>query len=385
MIHIPLRRHHLIILIGILIGVGLFLQMSGAFSSSSKQRTSRSKNNIIQVETVIIGTQPIEQIREAIGTARAFQSIQVTTKVSGIIESIHYHEGQKVKQGDILVQFDRTEKIAEKEKAQAELIKVKAQREEAFLRLERATSLRRTGSGTAAQVEDFSAQVKALDGAIASAKASLKMVEARLNDLIITAPFSGHIGSRNISVGSYLSPGDTITTLDDLSIIRIDFSVPENLLGQLKQGQIVRAYSAAYPKREFSGKVSVIDTRVDPVSRSVRLTADFENPDEALKTGMFLSVRLEISLNEKATVIPEEALLSDGMQHLAYIVTKDQKAERRVVKIGQRKQGIVEILEGLTAGEQLVLRGLQRVRPNMEVLAVPVSNEEKQERAKNSL
>ncbi len=193
----------------------------------------------------------------------------------------------------------------------------------------------------------------------------------RLEDLVVRAPFAGRLGSRSVSVGAYVSPGARITTLDDLLRVRLDFAVPENLLGQLKVGQVVQARSAAFGERAFDGRVSLIDPRVDPVTRSVRLTADFENPDEALRPGMFLSVQLQVSARDDAVVVPEEAVVSEGMRHVIFTV-KNDRAERRVIRIGQRAGARIEVVEGLKPGETIVVRGVQRVRPGAEVSPRPV-------------
>ena len=141
-------------------------------------------------------------------------------------------------------------------------------------------------------MDDLTAQVKSLDGPLASAQAQRKAAEARLEELTIRAPFAGRVGTRSVSLGAYISPGTRITSLDDLTRIRLDFAVPENLLDRVKAGQTVNATSSAYRGRVFTGMVSTIDTRVDQATRTIRLTAEFENPDEALKPGMFLSVGL---------------------------------------------------------------------------------------------
>src|SRR3954470_20867056 len=232
-------------------------------------------------------------------------------------------------------------------------------------------ALRRTGAGTEAQVTDLTAQVKTLESAIATAEARRRAAEARLEDVVVRAPFAGRLGTRSVSVGAYSSPGTRITTLDDLSRVRLDFAVPENLLGQLQPGQIVRAASAAYGQQAFEGRVSVIDPRVDPVTRTVRLTAEFPNPDEALKPGMFLSVALTVNARNDAVVIPEEAVVGEGLRHLVYVV-KDNVVERRVVRIGQRQEGRVEIVEALQPGETIIVRGVQRVRPGLTVTPKPI-------------
>src|SRR3954447_20909540 len=211
---------------------------------------------LVDVDTVKTGR--IVETREAVGTVRAFESITVTAKVAGVIESIGFEEGQKVKTGDILVSLDAQERRADIEQANAEINRATASRNEIQTRLDRAQALRRTGAGTEAQVEDLGAQVKTLTSAIASAEAQRHAAEARLEDLIIRAPFAGRVGTRSVSLGAYVSPGTRITSLDDLSKVRLDFAVPENLLGRVNKDQIVNARSPAFRDRVFKGKVSLI-------------------------------------------------------------------------------------------------------------------------------
>ena len=249
---------------------------------------------------------------------RAYESITVTVKGSGIVEEISFQEGQKVKFGDVLLRLDSDERRADIEQAKAETRRATALRDELKVRLDRAMALNRTGAGTVAQVEDLTAQVRTLESAIASAEARRKAAEARLEDLIVRAPFNGRLGTRSVSLGAYVTPGMRITTLDDLSQVRLDFAVPENILAQLKIGQTVRAVSAAFGQRVFEGRVAVIDPRVDAVTRSVRLTAEFPNADEALRPGMFLSVALEVTVKNDAVVVSEEAVVGEGLRHLIY-------------------------------------------------------------------
>lgn len=323
------------------------------------------------VEVAAVKTGRIVETREAVGTVRAFESIMVTAKVAGVIERIEFQEGARVKAGDVLVSLDAQERKADIEAANAESRRASALRNEVATRLDRARQLRSSGAGTEAQVDDLTAQVRTLESAIASAEARRKAAEARLEDLIIRAPFAGRVGTRSVSLGAYIAPGTRITSLDDLTQVRLDFSVPENLLARLNVGQIVKAKAAAFRDRVFEGKVAVIDTRVDPVTRTVRLTADFPNGDETLKPGMFLSVALEVTNNDSAVVVPEEAVVSEGLRHVVYPV-KDNKVERRVITIGQRQNGQVEVVEGLQPGETIVVLGLQRVRPGATVNPRPV-------------
>lgn len=135
---------------------------------------------------------------------------------------------------------------------------------------------------------------------------------------------------------------------------------------------MVNARSVAFTDRIFSGEVAAIDTRIDPVTRSVKLMAIIENADLALKPGMFLTVALEVARRESAVIAPEEAIVSEGPRQVAYVV-KDNRIERRVVVVGQRMFGKVEIAEGLKAGEVIVARGIQRVRNGMPVQPRPLA------------
>ncbi|WP_414471958.1 efflux RND transporter periplasmic adaptor subunit [Microvirga sp. M2] len=346
-------------------------QQGGPSGGRGGNRGGPSGPAAVEVDTVKTGR--IVETREAVGTVRAYESITVTAKVAGVIDQIGFEEGQKVKAGDVLVQLDAAERRADIDQTIAESNRAVAQRNEVAIKLERAQALNRTGAGTTAQVEDLTAQLKSLEGAIASAQAQRKGAEARLQDLTIRAPFNGRVGTRSVSLGAYVAPGTRITSLDDLSRVRLDFAVPENLLGRLEPGQTVTALSAAYKSRTFKGKVATIDPRVDQATRTARLTAEFDNPDEALKPGMFLAVRLEVSSNDEAVVVPEEAIVSEGLRHVVYPV-KDNKVERRVITLGQRQGGKAEVVEGLKAGETIVILGVQRVRPGAEVIARPLGS-----------
>jgi membrane fusion protein (multidrug efflux system) len=237
------------------------------------------------VEVELVRTGRVIETRDAVGTVRAFESITVQAKVPGVVQEIAFREGQVVNANDVLVRLDAEERRAEVESALAETRRAVAQRDELNVRLERAIALRRTGAGTEAQVADLTAQLKALESAIAAAEARRKAAEARLEDLVIRAPFGGRLGTRSVSLGAYVQPGTRITTLDDLTKVRLDFAVPENLLNQLRPGQVVRARSAAFGERTFDGRVSVIDPRIEPTTRSVRLTGRVREPGRGAEAG----------------------------------------------------------------------------------------------------
>jgi membrane fusion protein (multidrug efflux system) len=173
---------------------------------------------------------------------------------------------------------------------------------------------------------------------------------------------------RRVSVGALISPGDVITTLDDTSVIKLDFSVPETFVSILREGLSVRATAPAYPGRTFAGKVASIDSRVDMNTRSVTVRALLANEDGALKAGMFLNVSLAKD-DRQTLIIPEEALTPEAEKQFVFVVA-DGKAQRREVRIGGRSPGSVEILAGLDAGERVIVEGTQKVRDGAPVNAI---------------
>ena len=323
------------------------------------------------VETLPVTVGVITEIAEAVGTTRAFESVIINAKVSGMVESIAFTEGATVKAGDELLRLDNAERKADWEGARSAITQEEAKRFELKTKLDRAQELRRSGSGTEALVNDLLAQVRTADSAVQNAIAKERAANARMNDMVVRAPFSGRVGIRQVSVGSYLDTKSNITTLDDISKVRLDFQVPESLLARVQPNAAIKAASVAFGDRKFDGRVSVIDTRVDPLTRSVKLTALVDNPDSALRPGMFMVAWLEVSKRENSRLIPEEAIVGEGPLQIAFAI-RDNKVERRVLKIGQRENGKVEVLDGLQIGDQVVVRGLQRVRGGMTVNARPL-------------
>jgi membrane fusion protein (multidrug efflux system) len=203
-------------------------------------------------------------------------------------------------------------------------------------------------------------QLDQLQATLSSNEARVAGARSQLSDTIIRAPFAGRVGLRNVSVGSFVSPGTVITTLDDASIIKLDFSVPEVFLAAVQEGLGIRARTSAYPDAEFRGKVSSIDSRLDPVSRSVTVRALVDNRDGRLKPGMFMTVKLA-SAQATALMIPEQALIPEGDHQFVFVV-RDGKAVRSEVHIGRRRPGEVEITGGIEPGDVVVIEGTQKLR-----------------------
>ena len=298
------------------------------------------------VTTATVRSERLSQKLEALGNARANESVDISSKTSNVVTAIRFGDGQRVNRGQVLVQLDDAQTRADVAAAQAAV----AESERLY---NRSRELMATEALSKAQFDQLEATLKAN-------RARLAAAQARLEDTVIRAPFSGRVGLRRVSVGTLISPGDVITTLDDTSVIKLDFSVPENVLSTLREGLAVRATAPAFPGRSFSGVVSSIDSRVDVSTRSVTVRALLSNEDGALRPGMFLNVSLAND-ERQALVIPEQALTPEAERQYVYVVDGG-KAERREVRIGMRRPGFVEIATGLKAGEHVVVEGTQKVR-----------------------
>jgi membrane fusion protein (multidrug efflux system) len=305
---------------------------------------------------VAVVTAPVvsEQINfeiEALGTTRANESVDITAKVVNQVVAVRFTEGQQVARGQVLVELDAEQVRADLAAAEAALAESRSQ-------YKRSRELYTTKVLSDSQIEQIEATYKANEARVASAR-------ARVNDTVIRAPFAGRVGLRRVSVGSLISPGTVITTLDDTSTVKLDFTIPETGLSAVQPGLVINASSVAYPDVNFAGKVSSIDSRVDPATRSVTVRALLPNPSGLLKPGMFLTVRLSRGAVD-ALLVPEEALVPEQGDMFVFVV-KDGSAEKRLVHIGQRRVGDVQVLDGLAAGELVVTEGAQKLRDGSAV------------------
>lgn len=297
---------------------------------------------------------------EALGTLRANESVSLTANATETISALHFDDGDRVEAGKVLVEMTSAEE-------QAQLDEARALVQEAEDQYRRVQSLATQGTAAASLRDERRREWE-------TARARQVAIESRLADRLIRAPFAGVLGLRNISVGALVEPGDPITTLDDDAVMKLDLGVPAVYLPSLNAGLAVVATTRAYGEREFTGEVRSVDSRVDPVTRSVVVRVLLPNPGRVLKPGMLMQVTLQKD-PRRALVVPEAALMPEGREQFVLLAVPDgagHKVEKRRVRIGVRRPGEAEVLEGLSAGEQVVTHGTLRVRPGdpVEVRAV---------------
>jgi membrane fusion protein, multidrug efflux system len=312
-----------------------------------------SKGVAVVVDTV--RSAPFGAEIRAVGTAFANQSIDVTSKVANTIVALRFAEGARVAQGAVLVEFDAAQ--AEAEVAIAEAAVADSERQ-----YRRSTDLFQREALSQANLDQLEATLK-------SNRARLAAARARLNDTVIRAPFAGRLGFQRFSVGSFVTPGDVITTLDDTSIIKLDFTVPEPSMPYIEPGLTIMARSVTLPHRTFTGTIQTIDSRIYPVTRSVTVRALLTNETGVLRPGLFMNVELAGALRE-AIMIPEQALVNERGSAYVFVVGDDAIASRREVVTGARQVGKVEILSGVRADERIVVDGLMKLRDGVPVRLV---------------
>lgn len=286
---------------------------------------------------------------QAIGTVRAVRGVELSTEASGEVIAVHVASGDQVQEGDLLVSLnDRLEKASrENQIASLELARVLFDRDRQLI----------------AQKSIPQSQFDRSKADLERAIAQLAETEARLDEKHIQAPFTGTVGIVHVRVGSYIEPGDTITTLQDLSELEIDFTVPSRYFPQLRQGQKLAVRADAFPERVFSATLQAVDAKVDAGTRNLLLRASLEQGSRLLP-GMFAQLELDLSRPRDLVTVPETAVTYSSQGNSVYILEQDGdglSATPRVVSTGEVRDGRIAILEGLEAGTRVVTAGQNKL------------------------
>lgn len=331
-----------VLLIGLSVFVVyLFLQ------NQSPEEEQKAASSATLVSTQIVSHSALVRQVTSLGTALANESVQIVSNASDYLIELHINEGQGVEKGQLIAQLNDVEERARVAELSASLVDQKRQ-------LERVKNLAKTQATAQSLLDEQQTRVN-------TTQAQLDAVKARLNEMTIRAPFSGVLGLRQVSEGAYLTAGAVLTTLDDLSQIRLEFSVAEYYLAQLKPGMTVNASNVAYPGTVFTGQIKAIDTRLDPVTRSVKVHAMMPNDQLELRPGMLLNV--SVTLDEvQALQVSEKAIVPLQNKQYVFVVNKDNSVTQTEVQLGQRIPGLVEIVSGLNPGDQVVIEGTTKIR-----------------------
>ena len=295
----------------------------------------------------------------AIGTLRAFQGIVVAPQVAGVVSAIHFQSGDDVPAGAPLVDLDTSVE-------EADLANGLAQLKNANVTLDRARALIANGNTPQSTVD---AALAARD----SAAASVEHTRAVIAEKTIKAPFAGRLGLRNVDLGQYVAAGVSLTTLQQLDPIYVDFSAPEGALANLAAGEETTLAVDSQPGRSFTGKVTAIDARVSADSRNVTVRAEFANPDHKLLPGMFADVTVTTGAPIDVLSLPRTAIVYSLYGNNAFVVVPAKSGdglmvERRFIRVGATRGERIAILDGVKVGEKVVIAGQIKLQPNSPVM-----------------
>ena len=313
------------------------------------------------VEASVPEVKTVYKKLKATGTLYPQQEITVTSEIAGRINQLPFKEGELIHKNDLLIYLDDTVLQAGLKKAKAAIILSQ-------LKYERAKSLLAKGSGAQSEVDQMLSELKINE-------ASVVLAEAQLQKTQIRAPFSGYVGITKIDSGEYITPGQVIAQLSDISALKLNFRLPETYYQVLKTGQIVEIEVGALPNQKFMGKVVSIDPQIDVGGRSVLLQAQIANPDLILKPGLFANVELIIETHENALLVPEQAIQYNNLaienNTFVYLIKKNKdnhdEAVIQPVTIAVHENGKVEVSKGIKKDDLVITSGHIRLFPNAPV------------------
>lgn len=304
----------------------------------------------VTVQAVQPGT--VADAVQALGTVRARESVTVTAKVSETVQQVHFDSGDAVAKGAPLVTLSGQQQ-------QASLAAAEATAAEAERQLARYQRL--SGQQLIARAQ-LDTQRAARDAALAQ----VRLIRANLADRVIRAPFAGVLGIRQVSPGALVTPGTVIATLDAIDRVYVDFPLPETRLAQLSEGAALQGTVAAWPQDRFAGTVSSSEARLDPDTRALTVRGSFANPGRRLRPGMLMTVQL-LGEERQALMVPELAVTQVGDASFVFAVDAESVAHQVPVKTGLRRDGQVEITEGLSGGDRIVVEGTGKLRDGQAV------------------
>lgn len=309
----------------------------------------------ISVETALAEASTATEDISAIGSLRSDESVDIASEIAGRISEMPFKEGQPVKEGAVLVRLDDA-------LVRAELADAEARFKLADSNSGRARALSRTGNVTE----------KAQDEAVANletARAAVELARVRLDKHVIGAPFAGTAGIRKVSPGAFVGAGTVIVNLEKIDPLKVDFKVPEVFLSSVTVGQSIEVLVDALPGRTFKGEIYAIDPMVDVNGRALTVRARLPNGDRTLRPGLFARILIKGKTEREIVTVPESAIVPRGGETFVYRVDNGRAIET-AVKLGERRDGRVEIVEGLMATAHVVTAGQQKLKDGAAVEAI---------------
>lgn len=335
-----------------LFAAGIALACSAAFAQDKKDN---DQDKVVQVEAAKVVAGPLSEQVTAVGSLLSDEAVTVSSEISGRLEEIHFEEGRPVEKGAPLFTLDDSVYRAQLADAEAKL-KLSEQTHK------RTAQLFSSKYATAQSADEAASN-------LAVNTAAVELARVQLEKTRIVAPFSGIMGLRRVSVGEYITAGQALVNIEAIDPVKVDFRVPEKFLPAIKVGQTIRITIDAFPDDTFEGKVYAIDPRLDVAGRSLLVRALVPNEDERLRPGLFVRVTVLLQLKEDALSVPEQAIVPQGDSQYVFKIIGGKVQLTKVVT-GTRREGRVEIVQGLTAGDEVVTAGQLKIRDGSAVSVI---------------
>jgi membrane fusion protein (multidrug efflux system) len=312
------------------------------------------------VSTAVAHEEKWQGTLSAIGSITAVQGVNVTPEIAGAVSEIAFESGAIVAKGDLLVRLDASSE-------EAQLRSIEAQVELARINAVRARNLRADSTVSQSELDTAEATLKQF-------QANADNIRATIEKKTIRAPFAGKLGIRQVNLGQYLDTGKPVVSLQSLSPVYADFSLPQQDFAKLKAGMRVRLSTDAYPGKPFEGVLTAINPDLDPSTRSVGLQATFENPDQLLRPGMFARAEVLLPEEQNVMVIPATSVLSAPFGDSVFVVEAGTNSaspglvvRQQFIRTGIARGDFLSVLSGLKSGERIVSSGIFKLRNGMAV------------------
>ncbi|NBC64905.1 MAG: efflux RND transporter periplasmic adaptor subunit [Bacteroidetes bacterium] len=348
-----MKRIITIIIVLVVIGGLAYPKVKPLLSSSGEEQVSANSggNNLLEVEAVEMDYETIDDEIFSSGTIQANEVVELSAEASGIITDIYFEEGREVQEGDLLLKINDSELQAQKQRAEFRLT-LAEQREERQRRL-----LERGGISQ----EDYDATLNEVN----VLRSEIQLINAQIDKTEIRAPFSGVIGLKYVSVGSYIGPNTRIASLQEVDPIKIDFSVPERYISRVNVGDEI-LYSVQGVDSTFTGEVYAIEPRINTETRTLQIRAISENDEQLLYPGAFANITLILDEINDALMVPTISIIP-GLNSQKVFVASDGVVQERIIRSGIRNSEKVQVIEGIEQGDIVLTTGLLQVRPGMEI------------------
>lgn len=335
-------------------------------AACGKNEGKGTEEKTINVQVRTVETKSLRPFIETIGSLKAFEQVVVSSEIEGILRTTNVEEGAFVSKGAVLATVEDRDYASELRRvefalkqAEATLVNAKAEhgRKEALYKEELVTKQ---------QFDDVATRLAVADAEVERSKAALAIAKERYAKTRILAPMAGFISEKKISQGEYVRNGTPLYTLVQIDPLKLLFTVSEKDIGRLKVGQDVQFKVDAYPDREFKGRVTILYPTIDERTRSLTVEARAANPEKLLKPGLFAKVMLYTTEARDTVVIPVTSMLYEGKSVKVFLVEGD-RAKERIVKVGNKYDDTMEVVEGLQGGETLVVVGQQNLAEGVKV------------------